>query len=1009
MQNNKMSSKGIQDELKPDFSQLINSNNAVMLLIEPESLQIINANNAASEYYGWSCEELRQMKISQIDLFSEEEIRAEFSKAANLVKNNFTFKHQLQNHEIHDVEICAVPINTEERPLLLLTVHDITKIKESDDLLIEVGNIAKIGGWEYNVANGIGKWTPEVYRIYDLEPDSSTDSDYTLGFYLPSSRKIIEQAFDYAIKKGEPYDLELEFISAKGNHKWVRTSGRPIIENGKVVKVIGVFQDTTDHKNAELALKESEALLRDVSRLGHIGGWEVDLITDSSKWTSEMIDIFELDTNEPFDMETALKHFSTSESNKDFETAVSELIENGKPYDIEVELISDKGTHKWVRSIGKPVVEGNRVVKITGTLQDITLLKEAELALKNSEKRLQTLIDTIPDLVWLKDINGMFIDSNEKYDQFYNVSKEEIIGKTDYDFHAKELADFFRERDMKVIEAGRPLINEEMVTRVADGYTEYLETIKTPMYDSNGNIIGVLGVGRNITERKNAEAALKEKTNELQKSYERFQVAVDGSQDGIWDWDLYTNEIYFSPKWKAMIGYEDHEISNDFSIFIRMIHPDDKQKLMNHLGKYLKDEISDYNLEFRIHHKSGNYIWVLTRGAALRDENGYPYRMAGSLTDITERKKADEKIKEETLMRRILIEQSQDSIVIIDQNGKVVEANQKSADMLGYNMEEFLKLHAWDWESKLTREEILETQKNVPDKHSISFETRHRHKNGTLLDVELSANTVILGNRKLTFCVSRDISERKRAEKELLTSKIEAENANRTKSEFIANMSHELRTPLNSIIGFSQILNEKIMGDLNEKQMRYVSNIHKSGTHLLDLINDILDLSKIESGNMEYSPETIDIREVMNEIIILTEPLVKEKNINFESCRDFEKLEVNADRMKIKQIMFNLLSNAIKFAPKNGNVWFDSKLTDDNVQICVSDNGIGIPLDKQKTIFEPFKQASSSTSRTHGGTGLGLAIVKHYVEMHSGDIHVDSEVGKGSTFTFTIPIDSESC
>jgi signal transduction histidine kinase len=172
------------------------------------------------------------------------------------------------------------------------------------------------------------------------------------------------------------------------------------------------------------------------------------------------------------------------------------------------------------------------------------------------------------------------------------------------------------------------------------------------------------------------------------------------------------------------------------------------------------------------------------------------------------------------------------------------------------------------------------------------------------------------------------------------------------------------------------------------------------------LINDILDISKIESGNMEYKPEITDIREIMDEIIVLTEPLVKEKNIDFEASSEFEKLEMNVDKMKIKQIMFNLLSNAIKFTPKNGKVWFDSKIIKGYVNISVSDNGIGIPLEQHKAIFDPFKQVSSSSNRTHGGTGLGLAIVKYYVEMHSGEITVESEIGKGSMFTFTIPIDS---
>ncbi|WP_406657479.1 Cache 3/Cache 2 fusion domain-containing protein [Methanolobus sp. ZRKC2] len=251
-----------------------------------------------------------------------------------------------------------------------------------------------------------------------------------------------------------------------------------------------------------------------------------------------------------------------------------------------------------------------------------------------------------------------------------------------------------------------------------------------------------------------------------------------------------------------------------------------------------------------------------------------------------------------------------------------------------------------------------------------------------------------------------DITERKQAEMALLHAKALAEESNQIKSDFIANMSHELRTPLNAIIGFSQMLNEKIVGDLNEKQTRYTFNILKSGEHLLELINDILDISKIESGNMEYSPEIINLKEVTDEIIALMDPLIKEKNINLEINIGFENLEINADKIKVKQILYNLLSNAIKFTDATGDVWLDSKIMDGNVQISVSDNGIGIPLEQQKTIFDSFKQASSFTSRTHGGTGLGLAIAKYYIEMHSGEIQVESEVDKGSTFTFTIPIDS---
>jgi signal transduction histidine kinase len=243
---------------------------------------------------------------------------------------------------------------------------------------------------------------------------------------------------------------------------------------------------------------------------------------------------------------------------------------------------------------------------------------------------------------------------------------------------------------------------------------------------------------------------------------------------------------------------------------------------------------------------------------------------------------------------------------------------------------------------------------------------------------------------------------RQNAEESLLEGKLAAEEANRSKSEFLANMSHELRTPLNSVLGFSQLL--ETSNNLKDKEIKYISNVLKSGTHLLNLINDILDISKVESGNMDYLPETVNVEEIIDGTIMFVSPMAKKKSIELHVDFKHENPDIQADQMKFKDIMYNLLSNAIKFTPEKGEVQVTTKVADEKLHISVSDTGIGISKENFKSIFDPFKQVDSSANRKFGGTGLGLSLVKKYVEMHGGDIWVQSEVGKGSTFTFTVPL-----
>jgi signal transduction histidine kinase len=286
-------------------------------------------------------------------------------------------------------------------------------------------------------------------------------------------------------------------------------------------------------------------------------------------------------------------------------------------------------------------------------------------------------------------------------------------------------------------------------------------------------------------------------------------------------------------------------------------------------------------------------------------------------------------------------------------------------------------------------------------------------KDGSRFPVEISLSpTQSEGGFRVT-AVIRDVSDRKRAEaalaetnRELAIRNHEIERANRLKSEFLASMSHELRTPLHTVIGFAELLGEETQGPLNEKQRRFIHHIHKDSLHLLALINDVLDLSKIEAGRLSLHPEVFDFSAILDESMASIGPHAQAKSQKIETSVD-KPLVIEADRLRVKQVLVNLLSNAVKFTPEGGRIRVEAHEANGVATISVSDTGIGIPQEEHTTIFDMFYQVSETTKGVREGTGLGLAITRRLVEEHGGKIWVESIPGKGSTFTFTVPVSSK--
>jgi PAS domain S-box-containing protein len=377
---------------------------------------------------------------------------------------------------------------------------------------------------------------------------------------------------------------------------------------------------------------------------------------------------------------------------------------------------------------------------------------------------------------------------------------------------------------------------------------------------------------------------------------------------------------------------------------------------------------------------------------------------------------------------RELLEAAPDAIMQVDADGRIILLNRVTEDMFGYSRDELLgqpvevlippEIHARHAEHRAQYRQHPMTRTM-----GSGLALEGIRKDGSRFPIEISLSPSASAEGFRVIAIIRDTTERRAAEDrlrrvredytrrlaetnaELEMTNRELERANRLKSEFLASMSHELRTPLHTIIGFSELLAEELEGPLNEKQHRFVQHIHKDSLHLLELINDVLDISKIEADRLELRPEAFDFTALVAESLASIRSLAEAKSHTLETALDIP-AAVEADRLRIKQILVNLLSNAVKFTPEGGRIRVEARVQETFVVVSVSDTGIGIPPEEHEFIFDKFHQVGATTKGVREGTGLGLAITKRLVEQHGGRIWVQSQPQQGSTFLFTLPLRS---
>ncbi|NJL12129.1 MAG: PAS domain S-box protein [Microscillaceae bacterium] len=505
---------------------------------------------------------------------------------------------------------------------------------------------------------------------------------------------------------------------------------------------------------------------------------------------------------------------------------------------------------------------------------------------------------------------------------------------------------------------------------------------------------------RDISHRQKMEDALR-----LHK--QRYELATAGSHEGMWDWDVKSGAIYFSPSMHSLLGYAEGELAYHQNLFYRLVQPEDLPTLEQTTREYLNGTRAHFQAEFRMQHKEGHWLWLHAKAVGLRDEEGTMYRLVGSSRDISPIKEAQLKIEKQEANLRAILDNSMDGIWLIDRHYRLVDFNKIFARTIEKNTGIVLMPgdDALEFEKAFVELDLLKAHyESAFAGERVQFEYEVT-LNGEIHYMQKLINPIFEQGQVVgASAFVRNITQTKRAQAELQKAKQVAEEADLAKSRFLSTMSHEMRTSLNAVIGLTHLL---LQEQPKDEQKENLQTLLFSAENLRALINDILDFNKIEAGALQLERIVFDLPALLQSLHKSFLPRSKEKNIQFILLLDKQLPRlVIGDPVRLSQVLNNLISNALKFTSDGKvilEVQVDSILLEKaRLVFLVTDTGIGIEADKLDYIFESFTQADPDTTRKFGGTGLGLAITKKIIELHESKIEVESQPGKGSVFRFWI-------
>jgi PAS domain S-box-containing protein len=875
----------------------------------------------------------------------------------------------------------AVIRDRQGKPLRMIGTHrDITgskqaeeRLRKSDTNLKTAQRIGKLGSWEFEIQTGKISWSEEVFRIYGRDPATGTPTYEELQQYIhPDDWKYFDRTVQTAINLTRSYDLEHRICRPDGALVYVIVTGEIICNvAGQLVQIVGTILDVSALKRVEAelqqlnqdlehrveqrtaALQYSESRLREAQQVAHVGSWELDLLNEKLIWSAEIFRIFGLDPNQPEPTYDELLNYYPLNEQKRFTELIDRVILYGESFETDLQIIRADGSSGYTFAKAEPIRDAaGQTAGLFGITMDISDRRQTEQALRESQQFIQTVFDTVQLPLFWKDRESVYLGCNQQFAKALGIeSTIEVIGKTDFDFSWTEAeANSYRAEDRVVMESGEVKLGIEETLTLPSGKQRFLETHKAPLRDWADRVIGVVGTFQDVTDRREVKQRLKQQAEQ-----ERLLGSITHRMRSTLNLDEILNATV----------EEVHQVLHSDRVLVYRVFPGGTGAPIAESVSPSWPKILDISFPEEIFPKEAYDLYLQGRIYALSDREDPNQFVLPSLVKFL----ADIQVRAK-LVVPIVQDQTLWGLLIAHQCDRPRQ---------------------WQvWEINLLQQ--------VANQLAIAIQQAGLFKQSQTELAERQAAEARLTETNAKLAIFNE----------------ELGRATRLKDEFLANMSHELRTPLNAILGMTQGLQEEVFGSVNERQIKALQTVERSSNHLLELIDDILDIAKIESGQIELDCTLCAVAPLCQSSLAFIKHQALKKRIQVEIELKKNLPDILVDERRIRQVLINMLNNAVKFTPEGGHITLevskpfpDLGPTDSPPQqflhFAVIDTGIGISPENIKKLFQPFIQIDSALNRQYAGTGLGLALVKRIVEFHGGKVGLTSELGVGSCFTIDLP------